>query len=623
MKHVNILILFTLLSSVALAQDPRPMKQLPPSHFLESPDYVSQLSNEGSPVQSPSQGSGRAVNSQLIGKSGNAFGTLSPEVNNIDIINELNTVVFIHRNDPATNGQTTSQYRYAISTDGGQTFTTEVGPLNPSATGIAGGVNARYPNAIIRNPAGNTDVNNAWLIYLGSWHNGNGSGNEIWEGISTGVSKLDGALTGATENNDTINESNVTITYSLCRGLAGEYWAVGNEFKFGVLDSAIVVYKGVWNENTNDCDWSVYNRLYPGFANINDTINKLTPLIAFDPTGQFGWIASFGNFTANKVFEPYFYKTTDGGNTWQGPFIMDMSTYPTITNRLDNVNGSGIPTAAFEPNLVVDKNGDPHLFNVIGSGNEYSIQSGLNLNLYDFTYSNATQQFFPIWVDTILTFRGILATTSTGDYSQDNRVQACTTPDGSRVFVEWSDSPLNAGGDNTIPDVLACGYNVDSKLWTLGKNFTADDLTWSGACTFPSVGFAAFRNGTTSTIPVVITKFNISGSADDPVEFHYFNNVSFDDSEFQYDKINSINNINKANYDVRVSPNPAVDFITVNSEKLNGSTVRVLNVLGQQVISTMAQNQTIQLSLNGLTSGVYMVEVSNNDGTVTKRIIKK
>ncbi|MFN9882129.1 MAG: hypothetical protein ACK53R_02010, partial [Bacteroidota bacterium] len=116
MKHVNILILFTLLSSVALAQDPRPMKQLPPSHFLESPDYVSQLSNEGSPVQSPSQGSGRAVNSQLIGKSGNAFGTLSPEVNNIDIINELNTVVFIHRNDPATNGQTTSQYRYAIST---------------------------------------------------------------------------------------------------------------------------------------------------------------------------------------------------------------------------------------------------------------------------------------------------------------------------------------------------------------------------------------------------------------------------------------------------------------------------------------------------------------------------
>ncbi|MFN5843140.1 MAG: T9SS type A sorting domain-containing protein, partial [Bacteroidota bacterium] len=214
-------------------------------------------------------------------------------------------------------------------------------------------------------------------------------------------------------------------------------------------------------------------------------------------------------------------------------------------------------------------------------------------------------------------------TTSTGDYSQDNRVQACTTPDGSRVFVEWSDSPLNAGGDNTIPDVLACGYNVDSKLWTLGKNFTTDDLTWSGACTFPSVGFAAFRNGTTSTIPVVITKFNISGSADDPVEFHYFNNVSFDDSEFQYDKINSINNINKASYDVRVSPNPAVDFITVNSEKLNGSTVRVMNVLGQQVISTMAQNQTIQLSLNGLASGVYMVEVSNNDGTVTKRIIKK
>ncbi len=621
MKHLNILLLLTLMSGIALAQDPKPVKQLPLSHFLENPSYISQLTNDGSPVNTPSQGAGRAVNSQLIGTSGNAFGTLSPEVNNLDVINELNTVVFIHRNDPAANGQTTSQYRYAISTNGGQTFTTQVGPLNPSATGIAGEVNARYPNGLLRNPTGNTDINNAWLVYLGSWHNGNGTGNEIWEGISTGVRKLDG--TGGTENNTIINNSDLTITFSLCRGLPDEYWAVGNEFKLGTSDSFVVVYKGVWNTVTNDVDWSVYNKLYPGFAVVGDTIQKLSPLIAFDPTGQFGWIASFGNFTANKVYEPYFYKTTDGGNTWQGPFTMNLASYPVITNRLDNVNGTGIPTGAFEPDLVVDKNGDPHLFNVIGSGEGYSIQSGLNLNLYDFTYSNASQQFFPIWVDTILTFRGNIATTSTGDYSQDNRVQASTSTDGSRVIVEWSDSPLNAGGDNTIPDVLACGYNVDSKLWTLGKNFTIDDLTWAGSCTFPSVGPSSFRSGTTTTTPVVITKINISGSAEDAVEFHYFNNITFDDSEFQFDKINGINNIKKASYQVSVSPNPAVDYITVYSEKLNGSIVRLLNVLGQELSSTIAQNEIAQINLSGLVSGIYMVEVSNNDGIVTKRIIKK
>ncbi len=623
MKHFNILTLLTLVCSVAFAQDPKPMKQLPLSHFLENPNYVSQLGNDGNGGNQPQQGSGRAVNSQLIGTSGNAFGTLSSEVNNLDIINELNTVVFIHRNDPATNGQTTSQYRYAISTNGGQTFTTQVGPLNPSATGIAGGVNARYPNCVIRNPAGNTNINNAWLVYLGSWHNGNGTGNEIWEGITTGVSKLDGALTGATEHNDIVNNSNVTITYSLCRGLPGEYWAVGNEYKFGTKDSFIVVYKGVWNSGSNDVNWSVYNKLYPGFANIGDTIQRLSPLIAFDPTGQFGWIASFGNFTTNKVYEPYFYKTTDGGNTWQGPFTMNLSSYPVITNRLDNVNGTGVPTGAFEPDLIVDKNGDPHLFNVIGSGQNYSIQSGLNLNLYDFTYSNATQQFFPIWVDTILTFRGNVATTSSGNYSQDNRVQASTTPDGSRVIVEWSDSPLNAGGDNTIPDVIACGYNVDTKLWTSGKNFTTDDISWSGTCTFPSVGFAAFRSGTTTTIPVVITKFNISGSADDPVEFHYFNNISFDDSEFLWNKINSVNNINKANYQVYVAPNPASDFVTVNSEKLNGATVRLVNVIGQTISSNVATSNAMTLSLTGLPNGVYFVEISAAEGVVTKRIVKK
>lgn len=622
MKQVNILTLLTLLGFVAMAQDPKPLRQKPLSHFLENPNYISQLSNGGSGgVQSPS-GSGRAVNSVLIGTSGNAYGTLASEVNNLDVINGLNTVVFIHRNDPSTNGQTTSQYRYAISTNGGQTFTTQIGPLNPSATGIAGGVNARYPNCVVRS-TNVTNINDAWLVYLGSWHNGNGTGNEIWEGITTGVVKLDGQLTGATEHNDIVNNSDVTITYSLCRGLPGEYWAVGNEYKYGLKDSFIVVYKGVWNNNTNDVDWSVYNKLYPNFANNGDTIQKLSPLIAFDPTGQFGWIASFGVFNNQKVFEPYFYKTTDGGNTWQGPFTMTLSNYPVIMNRLDNVNGTGKPTGAFEPDLVVDKNGDPHLFNVVGSGQNYSIQSGLNLNLYDFTYSNATQQFFPIWVDTILTFRGDVATSSSGNYSQDNRVQAATSPDGSRVIVEWSDSPLNAGGDNTIPDVIACGYNVDTKLWTAGKNFTTDDLTWSGNCTFPSVGFSAFRSGTTTTLPVVITKFNISGSADDPVEFHYLNNITFDDSEFQYDKINSVKNITKPGYNVFVSPNPASDFVTVNSDKLSGATVRLLNVIGQTVSSAVATSNSVTLSLNGLANGVYFVEISAAEGVVTKRIVKK
>jgi hypothetical protein len=217
----------------------------------------------------------------------------------------------------------------------------------------------------------------------------------------------------------------------------------------------------------------------------------------------------------------------------------------------------------------------------------------------------------------------VVATTSGGNYSQDNRVQATTSPDGSRVIVEWSDSPLNAGGDNTIPDVIACGYNVDSKLWTNGKNFTTDDLLWSGNCTFPSVGFASFRSGTTTTVPVVITKFNISGSADDPVEFHYFNNITFDDSEFLWDKINSVNDIKKANYDVYVAPNPASDFVTVNAEKLAGAAVRLVNVIGQTVSTYTATDNSLTLNLEGLPSGVYFIEISAIEGVVTKRIIKK
>ncbi len=624
MKHLNTLFILCLFGFVTKAQDPKPMKQLPLSHFLEAPNYSSQLTNSSKPSGvTPTQSVGRNLTSVMIGTSGNAFGTSSSEVNNIDIINNLNTVVFIHRSNPAINGLTTSQFRYSISTDGGQTFTTEIGPLNPSATNLAGGVNARFPNCVMRSTQGISSIDNAWLVYLGSWHNGNGSGNEIWEGLTHGVTKLDGNLTGDTEHNDVMNNSDVTITYSLCRGLPGEYWAAGNEYKWGTKDSFIVIYKGVWNDITNDVDWSVYNRMYPGFANLGDTITKLNPIIAFDPTGQFGWIGSFGNFSSARVYSPYFYKTTDGGNTWQGPLTVNLSDYPSIMNRLDMTNGTGVPTGAFETDMVVDKNGDPHLFNVVGSGSNYSIQTGLSLNLYDITYSNATQQFNAIWVDTIYTFRGSLVTSQGAAFSQDNRVQASTCPDGSRVLVEWSDSPLNAGGDNTLPDVLGCGYNVDTKLWTTGKNFTADDIQWSGSCTFPSVGFASFRNGTTTTMPVVITKFNISGSADDPVEFYYLNGITFEDSEFAWDKINSVKNIAKATYEVYLSPNPTDNFINVYSEKLSGATVRVLNVLGQVIYSNTATNNNMIISLEGLSSGIYMVEINAKDGIVTKRFIKK
>jgi hypothetical protein len=47
--------------------------------------------------------------------------------------------------------------------------------------------------------------------------------------------------------------------------------------------------------------------------------------IAFDPTGQYGWVAVLGDITpgtADAVYDPIFWKTTDFGATLDRPIFL-------------------------------------------------------------------------------------------------------------------------------------------------------------------------------------------------------------------------------------------------------------------------------------------------------------
>jgi hypothetical protein len=73
---------------------------------------------------------------------------------------------------------------------------------------------------------------------------------------------------------------------------------------------------------------------------------------------------------------------------------------------------------------------------------------------------------------------------------------------------------------------------------------------------------------------------------------------------------------------VKVYPNPANDFINIESNDTEISEVALYDILGKQLLSQneLANNR---LDISNLTKGVYFMKISANGNSITKKIIKK
>jgi hypothetical protein len=78
------------------------------------------------------------------------------------------------------------------------------------------------------------------------------------------------------------------------------------------------------------------------------------------------------------------------------------------------------------------------------------------------------------------------------------------------------------------------------------------------------------------------------------------------------------------NSNFSVSPNPANDFITVsNSENIFVNAISITDLNGRVVKQNSFSNlSNVQVNISDLSSGVYMINISSDKGSVTKKIIK-
>ena len=92
-----------------------------------------------------------------------------------------------------------------------------------------------------------------------------------------------------------------------------------------------------------------------------------------------------------------------------------------------------------------------------------------------------------------------------------------------------------------------------------------------------------------------------------------------DPNQFYIRVLYSVDGVNEVDgKDVSVFPNPTTNRFTVEGEGLNH--VSVYNTLGQMVYDMDCHGESVDITLDNVETGIYMVRVATAKGIVTKRI---
>ena len=580
------------------------------------------------------------ASSVALGNAANMFTMLLSGQNQVSYDPNINSVLFVHRQNPADNGGTggSGTIRFDVSTDGGATFQLNKlltpGIFNSTATPVTG---ARYPNITIWNPSGNTDAANAYAVSSGVTLNSVNPNQ--WGIIQASSAKLDGS------NNvdayiDIYGDNTTFHTYGLQTSSDGSLWSITSRLSTTTDNSDTVDYsnfsvlKGVFNTGTNSVDWSVAATLPWSIFTYNDPTNGLTGQanswnIGFSPDGQTGYAVIIGTqstTTPRPAPQPYVYKTTDGGANWAELPTHDFSAEQWVIDNMPGANDTQLPRPYFsDMDITVDANGKMHMISEV-----VSQSLGNSSDSAGYVFTDLTTQF----IMHLATTDGVswevdkLSDVFGTDYewpssqppgaNQSNRPQASRTADGTKVFFSW-----NSSGDqeteNILPDMYGAGLNVTTGLWTASKSLTFNTSA-EGAAWFHTVAPISITGGADLDYEIPTVYAEPGATDTDPCGFFYLKGVGFNDSEFAYSIGMSENAIDNK---VAVFPNPTNGAMEVMLNDLGTVELSVMDVTGRMVSAERTSKLQHTLDITSQPAGIYMLLIRSEQGQTTRRIVKQ
>ena len=394
----------------------------------------------------------------------------------------------------------------------------------------------RYPNGGIYNPAGNTNINNAYLV--GSGPITTGSGPWVGNWYASKQITTPGNTTPGPDQQAILNASSTikkhefsryaftTIEGGLSRSIAsvmndnsGTTWAT-----IGYRGAAMV--KGVFTAGA--FVWSVDSFCPPVNTRPADGSKIVfgTPIQAWDETGTNGYVILLGSRLGELAdpthagpkggIQPIVYKTSTGGSSCVLLPAQDFADKTWFRGVYDRTNPIGTNTNVVIANFqgsegydaVVDANGQLHFGAMLyghskshldSLGYRYSFgteqwswgeKSSFNFpTIYDF-YTTPTGGWTYHMVDSMGT-EGPSGTSGQPGYGsnlwsdgvggkmdQDARLQMSRTPDGKKIFYSWTESDTAFANLkwNIYPDIKWKGFDVTIKKITPRMNATTGDL---------------------------------------------------------------------------------------------------------------------------------------------------
>ncbi len=76
---------------------------------------------------------------------------------------------------------------------------------------------------------------------------------------------------------------------------------------------------------------------------------------------------------------------------------------------------------------------------------------------------------------------------------------------------------------------------------------------------------------------------------------------------------------------ITIYPNPANDFIMINTQSINNNEIQIFNAYGQNVMIVESHCNVPQqrIDISQLPAGIYFIRISNDVNNITKKIIKQ
>jgi hypothetical protein len=589
-----------------------------------------------------------------IGTSSNGYGYYTSSRTMLWADDDMNVIINFHRMGPGTTTGISGFLGYDLGINMGATtgdWTNQIQIMDSKLAATPYYYDAgRYPSAGIYNPLGNTTLANAYVAYYApnfantvvSGFGGNcyGVGNLVdhadttkhmkWYApppytyIPDGFTITQDGLAFCTQNDENVESGSV------------------------VYQDHVILGSGVWNDGTKDFDYSWQTLDFPCV----DSYTSANVKVAASPDGQIIWISALTNLPgsthlSDSSYFPVVRKSNNGGESWSEPYSIQLDGVEGLdgiknaysdafieANFGAGVDRATIPyTTAFDHSISVDKWGNLHIGVAVGySPGGYSISTGIDslINVFDIYTTDDGVTWNAVKLGALKTLRG-----TWGDFSSDNRVYVARDKAGEKMFFTYNDTRVDGETNNQNPNVLARGFDLLTNKITVDAegDDEPNNVTWLSdimneayvQCTSPLV----FTDNNKYTIPIAVQWYTDPAT---PVQFKYIPDFSYVDADFTI----SVNNPpfpvgveqKEALANVTINPNPVKDVakVTVNLKKDANVTVKVTNMLGQQVMSMNKGNMTsgsqqFILDASSLNSGVYFVTVLVNGEKYTQKMI--